>query len=98
MKYRYLIALLFPLAVALPASAEWPEGAKAPFVAECVEGAQAEHDAAIAKAFCECAADEVSSEFSTAELEEMGGQQEIDQETRQRLIDASKRCESVLQG
>ncbi|WP_150304668.1 hypothetical protein [Pseudomonas saliphila] len=97
MKYRHLIALLFPLAVALPASAEWPEGAKAPFVAECIEGAQAAHSAATAKAFCECAADEVSSEFSTAELEEMGSQQEIDPETRQRLIDASKRCESILQ-
>lgn len=97
MKYRHLIALLFPLAIALPASAEWPEGAKAPFVAECVEGAQAEHSAAKAKEFCECAADEVSSEFSTAELEEMGSQQEIDPEMRQRLIDASKRCESILQ-
>lgn len=97
MKYRHLIALLFPLAVALPASAEWPEGAKAPFVAECIEGAQAEHSAAKAKAFCECAAGEVSSEFSTSELEEMGSQDAIDQGTRQRLIEASRRCESVLQ-
>lgn len=97
MKYRYLIALFFPLAVALPASADWPEGAKAPFVAECVEGAQAEHSAAKAKAFCECAAGEVSSEFSTSELEQMGTQQSVDEDSRQRLIEASRRCESILQ-
>ena len=96
MKTRHLIALLAPLAFILPAAADWPAGAKDQFTQECVASAQVEHSAAQAQAFCDCAANEVASEFSNSELEQMGQQQQMDPETQERLINASARCENQL--
>jgi hypothetical protein len=99
MNHRHLIALFLPLAFALPATAaEWPAGAKTEFVNECVAGAQSSHSKERLQAFCECAADKVSSEFSEAELEAMRSQTQPDPALQQRLITASSSCNAKLQG
>lgn len=98
MSYRHLIALFVPLAFALPATAaDWPAGAKAQFAKECVASAQSGHDKAQLQAYCECAADKISGEFSEAELQEMGRQTPPDPAMQQRLISASSSCSSKLQ-
>jgi hypothetical protein len=99
MNYRHLIAFVIPLAFALPATAAgWPESAKTEFVNECITGAQASHSKEQLQAFCECAADKVSSEFSTAELEEMRSQSQPNPALQQRLVTASSSCNAKLQG
>jgi hypothetical protein len=99
MSYRHLIALFLPLAFALPATAaDWPAGAKTEFVNECVAGAQSSHSKERLQAFCECAADKVSQEFSDAELEAMRSQSQLDPALQQRLVTASNSCNAKLQG
>lgn len=96
MRYHQILMLVAPLAIALPASADWPTGARVNFVAECMENSQAELDATVAKVFCECAADEVSEAFSEEELEAMGGG--IDPALEERLIQTTRSCADKLQG
>lgn len=93
---RHFIAFLTPLVFALPAAADWPNVARTGFVAECVESAALEHTAATAQAFCECAADRVSNEFSAAELETLSSGA-VDPAVQQRLIDASSSCAGELE-
>lgn len=99
MNYRHLIAFFAPLAFALPAVAAepWPAGAKTAFVKECVAGAPKGHDTSNLKAYCECAAEKVSGEFSEAEMQAMAAQSTPDAAMQQRLIAASAGCESNLQ-
>lgn len=96
MHYRHLLMIIAPMAFALPASADWPTGARVNFVAECMENSQAELDAPVAKMFCECAADEVSKVFSEEELEAMGSG--IDPTLEERLIQTTRSCADKLQG
>jgi hypothetical protein len=93
MKSLRVLVLALPFAMVLPATAaSWPDGAEDQFIEQCM----ANLDSAQAQAFCRCAADEVADEFTQAELEAMGTQLEVDPTMRQRLIDASSRCESQL--
>ncbi|HBX55962.1 hypothetical protein [Pseudomonas sp. UBA2684] len=97
---RHLLVLCASLAFALPAVAaadKWPAGAKAAFVNECVAGAPQGHAASNLQAYCECAAEQVSSEFSQAEMQAMGGQAPADPTLQQRLAAASSSCSSTLQ-
>jgi len=98
MNYRHLIAFFIPLAIALPATAAeaWPAGAKAAFVKECVAGAPDGHATSNLQAYCECAADKVSSEFSEAEMQAMARQSPPDPAMQQRLVEASSSCDSKL--
>lgn len=98
MTYRLLLAFALPLAVALPLSAaEWSSQARAEFVQQCVAGAPSGYDQGQLKAYCECAAEKVSREFSPAELKEMSRQTPPDSALRQRLITASSSCNDKLQ-
>lgn len=97
MNYRHLLALCVPLVFSLPAAAAWPASAKAQFTKECVASAQSNHSKAQLQAYCECAADKVSGEFSEAELQEMGRQSPPDPALQQRLIDASSSCNAKLE-
>ncbi len=98
MNYRYLVAVFAPLAFALPATAaEWPAGAKAEFARECVASAQSDHSKAQLQAYCECAADKVSTQFSETELQAMGRQSSPDPAMQQRLLQASSSCTAKLQ-
>ncbi len=93
MKLHRLFALALPLAVILPSTAaSWPDGAEEQFIEQCMANLNSPQ----AQEFCRCAADEVSDEFTQAELEAMGTQLEVDPEMRQRLITASGRCEGQL--
>ncbi|SDI72893.1 hypothetical protein SAMN05216588_12327 [Pseudomonas flavescens] len=98
MSYRHLIALFAPLAFALPAVAAepWSPEAKSTFVQECVKGAQSGHSKAQLTAFCDCAADKVSQEFSEAEMAEMGKQVPPDPALQKRLVTASSSCNAKL--
>lgn len=97
MNHRHLLALCAPLLLSLPATAAWPPDATAQFTKECVASAQSNHSKAQLQAYCECAADKVSGEFSEAELQEMGRQSPPDPVLQQRLIDASSKCNAKLQ-
>lgn len=99
MNYRHLIAFFVPVAFVLPsvAAEPWPAGAKAAFVNECVAGAPDGHDTSNLKAYCECAAEKVSSEFSEAEMQAMARQSPPDPAMQQRLIKASSSCDNNLQ-
>ncbi|UCJ17354.1 hypothetical protein K5Q02_02925 [Pseudomonas sp. MM211] len=99
MSYRHLIALLAPLAFALPAVAAepWSPEAKSTFVQECVKGAQSGHSQEQLTAFCDCAATKVSEEFSEAEMAEMSKQVPPDAALQQRLVTASSSCNAKLQ-
>lgn len=98
MNHRRLIALFAPLAFILPAAAaEWPPQAQAAFVKECVANAQSNHSAAQLQAYCECAADKVSKEFSEAEMQEINRQSPPDPALQQRLMEASSVCTATLQ-
>lgn len=92
---RHFIAFLTPLVFALPAFADWPDNARENFVAECVQTTKLEHPSAKAETFCGCAADEVSKELSTKELESMAGNA-VDPAIQERLITAAKSCTSEL--
>lgn len=96
MRYRPLILLVTSTVFAMPAAADWPSGARTGFVAECIENSQATHDASRAKAFCECAADQASEEFTEAELEQMS--QGMDRQMEERLIETARSCSSLLEG
>ncbi|MHA6495023.1 hypothetical protein ACX0MV_17515 [Pseudomonas borbori] len=97
MNYRHLIAFFAPLAFTLPAAAEWSADATAEFTRECVASAQSDHSEAQLTAYCECAADKISSEFTEAELQAMGRQSPPDSALQQRLVNASSSCDSKLQ-
>ncbi|WP_339525480.1 hypothetical protein [Pseudomonas sp. EA_35y_Pfl2_R111] len=98
MNYRHLIALFVPLAFALPsiAAEPWPADAKAEFVKECVAGAPDGHATNNLTAYCECAAEKVSNEFSEADMQAMARQSPPDSAMQQRLIKASASCENHL--
>lgn len=98
MTYRHLLAFALPLALALPVSAaEWSAQARSEFVQQCVAGAPAGYEEAQLKAYCDCAADKVSGEFSEAELQEMSRQSPPDAVMQQRLIAATSSCGDKLQ-
>ena len=97
MTYRHLLALALPLTVALPVSAaQWSAQVKNEFVQQCVAGAPAGYEDAQLKAYCDCAADKVSAEFSEAELQEMSRQSPPDPAMQQRLVKASSSCGEKL--
>ena len=96
MRYLKLITASAALAFALPAAADWTPQARSAFVQQCVSGAQGSHGSDQLQAYCECAADRVSAEFSEKEVQEMGSQGASTPEVRQRLMNASASCNSHL--
>lgn len=97
MRYLPLSVLLLPLLAAAPAhAADWPAGAKANFVRECLNGSKARYKEAAVRDYCECAADRVSAGLSESEMAQLHGQQQISPELKRRLIDLSSRCLSQL--
>lgn len=97
MTYRHLLAFALPLAVALPVSAaEWSAQATNEFVQQCVAGAPQGYGEAQLKAYCDCAADKVSAEFSEAELQALTQQSPPDPAMQQRLVTASSSCSDEL--
>lgn len=100
MRYPTLIALFIPVIVSLPAlAADWPSGERDHFIQECKTSAQANVPVDKLQRYCSCAADRVSSEFSTSELETLKTQKTpLPEQTHQRLIKVSQSCLSQLNG
>lgn len=98
MRYPTLIAFFAPVLVGLPVlAAEWPGGERENFIQECKTSAQANVPAAKLQRYCSCAADGVSREFSSAELQELKGQKTpLPAQTHQRLVKVSHSCLSQL--
>ncbi|MFZ6050228.1 hypothetical protein ACFW0H_29420 [Pseudomonas sp. CR3202] len=100
MRYQTLIALFAPLLIGLPVvAAEWPAGERDLFIQECKSSAQANLAADKLQRYCSCAADQVSAEFSGAELEALKTQKTpLPERTHQRLLKVSQSCLSQLNG
>ncbi len=97
MNHRHLLAFALSLAVALPLSAaEWTAQAKTEFVQHCINGAPAGYEQPQLQAYCDCAADKVSREFSEAEVQAISRQSPPDAALQQRLVDASGNCAGKL--
>ncbi len=92
-----LTALFIPLLLSAPLMAgEWPAGAKNQFIDECQRSATAGTPPAKSKAYCTCAADRVSDEFSDEEIQQLQGQRQLDATTQERLGRAASACLSHL--
>ncbi|GIZ12613.1 hypothetical protein [Pseudomonas sp. NCCP-436] len=97
MPYRHLLALALPFSIVLSAgAAEWSAQARSEFVQQCVAGAPTGYQEAKLKAYCDCAADKVSAEFSESELQAMTRQSPMDPAMQQRLQKASGSCATKL--
>jgi len=89
--------LLLALVAALPAAAgDWPEDAREDFVRECLVGAMARYKEGAARDYCECAADRVGAEFSSAELRGLERGDAVSPAMQERLLGASSQCLSQL--
>lgn len=73
MKLLRLFALLAPVALAVPLSAQaaMSEPTKAKFLTECVATAGQSITASAAKAHCECGAQQVNKHFSDKEIADL---------------------------
>ncbi|MNJ57506.1 hypothetical protein D3C77_530960 [compost metagenome] len=98
MRYATLFALFVPALIGLPVvAAEWPSGERDHFIQECKTSAQASIAQDKLQRYCSCAADQVSSEFSSTELETLKDQKTpLPEQTHQRLLKVSQACLSQL--
>ena len=73
MKLLRVLALLAPIALAAPFSAQaaMTDASKTKFINECVATAGEKLPAAAAKAHCECGASQVNKNFSDKEIAEL---------------------------
>lgn len=93
MRALSLPVFLLTLAGALPAVAgEWPSGAREAFIRDCLSGATARHEEGPARRYCECSADRVAAEFSSAELRELQGAEQVPAPMHERLLKSSSNC------
>ena len=92
-----LTVLLLACAGTLPAQAgEWPSGAREAFIRDCMVGAMARHKEGPARRYCECSADRVAAEFSSAELRQLQGADQVPAPMQERLLATSSNCLSLL--
>ncbi len=93
-----LLALCAPLLAALPVhAAEWPSGARASFVKECLASAESNVPHDKLQNYCDCAADTIGRDLSEAEIREVATlKTPLPPKTHERLLAVSKRCLSHL--
>ena len=97
MNQRHLLAFVLPLAVALPLSAaEWTPEAKSQFIKECINGAPAGYEQPQLEAYCDCAAEEVSGEFSESEMQALTSQSPADTAFQERMTQVTSTCSSRI--
>ncbi|MFC0711209.1 hypothetical protein [Azorhizophilus paspali] len=97
MRSLSLSVFLLTLAGVLPAVAgEWPSGAREAFVRDCLASAKARQEEGAARRYCECSADRVAVEFSSAELRELQGAKQVPAPMHERLLKTSTGCLSQL--
>lgn len=98
MRYPTLIALFVPVLIGLPAIAsEWPTGGRDHFVQDCKTGAKSQIAPEKLARYCDCAAEEIGNDLSSAELKQLDTQKTpLPELTQKRMEQASASCLSQL--
>lgn len=98
MRYPTLIALFVPVLISLPAIAsEWPAGGRDHFIQECKAGAKSQVAPEKLARYCDCAADHIDDDLSSAELKQLGTQKTpLPELTQKRMEQVSAACLSQL--
>lgn len=77
------------------APSNWPAGARDSFVQDCSAAASQNVDAKTAKAHCECGADKINAELSTAEIKELMTNQNASAALKNKAVAAISSCKVV---
>ena len=77
------------------APSNWPAGARDSFVQDCSAAASQNVDAKTAKAHCECGADKINAELTTAEIKELMTNQNASAELKNKAVAAISSCKVV---
>ena len=100
MRFSSTLALAASLAfLSLGAQAEapsnWPAGARDSFVKDCSAAASQNVDAKTAKDHCECGADKINAELTTAEITELMKNPNAKPELKNKAVAAISSCKVV---
>ena len=86
---------LISLGAHAAAPSNWPAGARDAFVNDCSSAASQNVDAKTAKEHCECGADKINAELSTAEIKELMTNQNASQALKNKAVAAISSCKVV---
>ncbi|WP_248749175.1 hypothetical protein [Pseudomonas sp. MWU15-20650] len=87
---------LLSLGAQAAAPSNWPSaGDRENFVKDCTSAASQSVDAKTAKDHCECGADKINAELSTAEIKELMTNQNAKQELKTKAVTAISSCKVV---
>ena len=86
---------LLSLGAQAAAPSNWPAGARDAFVNDCSAAASQNVDVKTAKALCECGADKINAELSTAEIKELMTNQNASPELKNKAVAAISSCKVV---
>ena len=87
---------LLSLGVQAAAPSNWPsEKDRESFVSECSSAARQNVDAKTATAHCECGADKINAELSTAEIKELMTNQNASPQLKNKAVAAISSCKVV---
>ncbi|MCF5548663.1 MULTISPECIES: hypothetical protein [Pseudomonas] len=86
---------LLSLGAQAAAPSNWPAGARDSFIADCSSSAQQSVDAKTAKDHCECGADKLNAELSTAEIKELMTNPNASQALKTKAVTAISSCKVV---
>lgn len=77
------------------APSNWPAGARDSFVKDCSAAASQNVDAKTAKDHCECGADKINAELTTAEITELMKNPNAKPELKNKAVAAISSCKVV---
>jgi len=86
---------LLSLGAQAAAPSNWPAGARDSFVKDCSTAASQNVDAKTAKDHCECGADKINAELTTAEIKELMSNPDAKPELKNKAVSAISSCKVV---
>ena len=86
---------LLSLGAQAAAPSNWPAGARNSFVSDCSAAASQNVDAKTAKKHCECGADKINAELSSAEIKELMSNQNASTALKNKAVAAISSCKVV---
>jgi len=86
---------LLSLGAQAAAPSSWPAGARDSFVKDCSAAAQQNVDAKTAKDHCECGADKINAELTTAEITELMKNPNASPALKNKAVAAISSCKVV---
>ena len=99
MRMTHLFAFAAPLALLLPLTAHadnWPAGTKNEYMKDCVAAASKSIDQKTATQHCECGANKLNENFTSAEIEAlMSKTKQPSAELRTKALDAIQACRAT---